>query len=67
MNGQILVEPEDPTRPIIRKGDSGAVLLHRVNKDRVEVIGLVHAMTDAGEIVACKWDKIKQRFGVKLP
>jgi hypothetical protein len=63
---QILVKPEDDSLPVVRSGDSGAVLVHRVSDDLVEIIGLVYGKTESGGLVACHRKSIFDRFLINL-
>jgi len=48
---------------LIRPGDSGSVLLMMTSApDVFLVVGLVHARTSDGAIVACPWNKILEHF-----
>lgn len=48
---------------LIQPGDSGAVLLMMTSQpDMFLVVGLVHARTSDGAIVACPWNKIREHF-----
>jgi len=48
---------------LIRPGDSGAVLLMMTDEpDIFVVVGLVHAKTSDGAMVACPWNKVLEHF-----
>lgn len=48
---------------LIKPGDSGAVLLMMTDHEDVfVVVGLVHAKTSDGAIVACPWNKVLEHF-----
>lgn len=48
---------------LLHPGDSGAVLLMMTSQsDLFLVVGLVHARTSDGAIVACPWNKIREHF-----
>lgn len=69
MHCQIIAESADGSQ-IIDEGDSGAVLICRVEDDGMFtncIVGLVHAeASDRTAIVACHFDLVMQRMGVRL-
>ncbi|MBI3861602.1 MAG: hypothetical protein HY290_06875 [Planctomycetia bacterium] len=70
MDNQIIVNPiPGSSAPLIQEGDSGSVLIARVthqNRESLIVVGLVHAMTDDGGIVACHFSRVQERFRISL-
>lgn len=71
MDNQIVVRPTtDTVGKLIEEGDSGSVLIAHIRRpnqpDIFAVVGLVHAMTPTGEIVACHFNRIQERFRIRL-
>jgi len=64
MTDQIVVINDNGNNfELIRPGDSGSVLLMMTSApDVFLVVGLVHARTSDGAIVACPWNKILEHF-----
>ena len=70
MKNQIVVRPlPSSTSKLIEEGDSGSILIARMtrkNRISLKVVGLVHAMTDDGGIVACHFSRVLERFRISL-
>jgi hypothetical protein len=64
MVDQIIVTRDPGTsHPLVSPGDSGSVLLSLTEHDKiVHLIGLVHARTEDGEIVASHWSGVDAHF-----
>jgi hypothetical protein len=66
MHGQLIVVPLDASQTLIRKGDSGSVLVQRIDDKMLQVIGLCHAVATDGALIACHWSDVEKRFGIRL-
>jgi hypothetical protein len=64
---QIVVKPDPKsnTGPLIQQGDSGSVLIAKVEQSLI-VVGLVHAETTDGGIVACHFSRVQERFNIRV-
>lgn len=66
MHGQIIVNPIDDRESMIDDGDSGSILVQRIDSSTLMAIGLCHAAGSDGSVVACHWEEVESRFGIRL-